>query len=189
MMGSLAINITSEGKKLRAGDVIQLELYTPLHHEIKEEEAPPRPLVHISKFSPDGHNGLSKAEDIKNPLASSGTYCHEVSGKTHIGCVEAPECNGKLCSRHGIGMIVCVCKSKLINKINLQTLKDECWFATEEVAVMSPSHKRCMIYWWFATNIYGICDTHNRDPLPDCLVAAVRKEYPETTGDYTGFKL
>ena len=75
-----------------------------------------------------------------------------------------------------------------VEKINLQTLKDECWFADKEVAVMTNAEKRCMLYWWFATNIYSICGNKNRAPLPVCLVAAVRRQYPEPNGIYKGYE-
>ncbi len=52
---------------------------------------------------------------------------------------------------------------------------------------MTNSQKRCMIYWWYATNIYSICGKKNRMKLPDCLVNAVRKAYPEPDGNYEGF--
>jgi hypothetical protein len=59
--------------------------------------------------------------------------------------------------------------------------------AKDEVKDMTESQKRCMIYWWYATNIYSICGKKHRMKLPDCLVNAVRTAYPEESGIYEGF--
>lgn len=64
---------------------------------------------------------------------------------------------------------------------------EDCYFATDEVENKTNSHKRCMIYWWYATNIYSICGKRVRMQLPDCLVNAVRRAYPEASGQYEGF--
>ena len=85
-------------------------------------------------------------------------------------------------------MILCVCRTNSIAKMNFQTLKDECWFANKEIKKMTNSEKRCMLYWWFATNIYNICGARKRAPLPECLVPAVRKQYSEPDGKYRGYE-
>ena len=51
MLARLAINITDEGKKLKAGEIIRLELFTKLHHAVKEENAPAKPVAYVSKVS------------------------------------------------------------------------------------------------------------------------------------------
>ena len=53
---------------------------------------------------------------------------------------------------------------------------------------MSNSEKQCMLYWWFATTICAICGARKRALLPKCVVAAVRKQYPEPDGNYKGYK-
>lgn len=191
MMGRLAMSITDMGKKLKEGDIIRLEQYTELTHTLNvKENAPRKPVVYIIKFSLVGYNPLPLPKSILDPMECPSKEVIEKSNhKTvHIDSVEDVECNGSCCSLYGIRMLVCVRKTNPIGKINLQTLKDECWFADKEVDGMSNSEKRCMLYWWFATNIYGICGSKNRAPLPVCLVASVRKEYPEPDGKYTGYE-
>jgi len=46
-----------------------------------------------------------------------------------------------------------------VHKLDLATIKDDCYFATDEMDKMTNPHKRNMIYWWYATNIYSICSS------------------------------
>jgi hypothetical protein len=52
---------------------------------------------------------------------------------------------------------------------------------------LSPSHKRWCLYWYYAINLlhYGGGDAQ---PLPACLVDAIRKKHPDPNGSYTGFR-
>ena len=84
-------------------------------------------------------------------------------------------------------MIGCICELHPVQRLNLQTLKEDCYFAKDEVEQMTNSQKRCMIYWWYATNIYSICGKNKRRQLPNCLVKAVRDAYPEADDIYEGF--
>ena len=149
-------------------------------------------MVYILKFSLVGYFPLPPADTIQQPIECNATALQRKSPAAEkpitLANVEEVGCNGSCCSLHGIRMLVCICKTNPIGKINLQTLKDECWFADKEVAAMTMSEKRCMLYWWFATNIYAICGSKKRAPLPECLVAAVRKQYPSPDGKYTGYE-
>ena len=150
MLGRLAINITDKGKKLRTGKIIQLDLYTLLNHAVKEDDAPPKPVVYVSKFSLLGYQQLPPASEINDPMESTDAASQVPDARpnstiTPTGAIIVPECNYELCSLYGTRMLVCVCKANPVDKINLQTLKEECWFADEEVADMSLSHKRCML--------------------------------------------
>ena len=190
MMGRCAINITDEGKKLKEGDIIQLDMYTELTHTLGEKNGKSKPVVYIIKFSLVGYKHLPNPNYINIPLeCDKASLQRQIEGKTiHLDKIEEVECSGSCCSLYGINMLQCVCKTNPIERMNLQTLKDECWFADREVEAMTNSHIRCMLYWWFATNIYAICGSKNRAPLPECLVAAVRKEYPDPDGNYTGYE-
>ena len=88
---------------------------------------------------------------------------------------------------HGVNMITCICKSRPAKDFGLQTPKEDCFFATNAVDDMTNSQKRCMIYWWYATNTYSICGKRQHLMLPDCLIQMVRNTYPELDGNYTGF--
>jgi hypothetical protein len=48
-----------------------------------------------------------------------------------------------------------------------------------QINAMSPGHRRFMLYYWFARELFGCVD---RIRLPDCVVAAVRSKYPNQRG-------
>jgi hypothetical protein len=62
----------------------------------------------------------------------------------------------RYCARYGLSPVLCICKSDLPDKINLEVLQEFCWFATKEVTDMDNSNKQNMLYWWYMTNIYNI---------------------------------
>lgn len=196
MLGRMACHNTQEARKLKPGDIIKLTLFTELTYRIGDSA--PMPGVVIINYSRVGYASLPV--DINNPLVCAGSDLDRTSlstAKEHTVENESiiqkditnPECTFKnrLCSKHGVSLICCICESNPVAELDLQTVKEDCYFATHEVADMTNSQKRCMIYWWYATNIYSICGKGRRLQLPDCLVHAVRKEYPEPDGVYTGF--
>jgi hypothetical protein len=52
---------------------------------------------------------------------------------------------------------------------------------------LSRSHKRWCYYWYYAVNVFHFGPGEAKE-LPACFVAAVRNEYPDENGSYTGFK-
>jgi hypothetical protein len=50
---------------------------------------------------------------------------------------------------------------------------------TIQINAMTPGHRRFMLYYWFARDLFGCVD---RIRLPDCVVAAVRSKYPNERG-------
>lgn len=91
------------------------------------------------------------------------------------------------CANYGLSPLICVCKTDPPDKINLEVVREYCWFAAKEVSVMDNSNKRNMLYWWFMTNIYNIGGKGvTKKPL-ECLIAAIRKAYPEKDGKYIGY--
>ena len=56
-----------------------------------------------------------------------------------------------------------------------------------EVNQMANTHKRNLLYYWYATNIYSIRGRGFRRRLPVCLVDAVRAAFPEPDGVYRDF--
>jgi hypothetical protein len=54
---------------------------------------------------------------------------------------------------------------------------------------MQNNHKRNLIYWWYATNIFFICGRHNTAELPECLVWNVQRHFPnKPVMPYKGYK-
>ena len=92
------------------------------------------------------------------------------------------------CAQYGLSPVLCVCTTDPLNRINLDVVREYCWFAMKDVREIDNSHKRNMLYWWYMTNIYNISGRGvTKKPL-DCLTAAIRCAYPEDNGKYKGYR-
>jgi len=80
----------------------------------------------------------------------------------------------RYCAKYGVSTVVCVCKTDPVDRIDLEVVRQYCFFATTELAKMKNSNKRNMLYWWYMTNTYNICDKGTRQEPPACLMAAVK---------------
>jgi hypothetical protein len=59
----------------------------------------------------------------------------------------------------------------------------------DDLDKMTPSHKRNMLFWWYATNVYNISGKSKRGKLPECLEYAIRLEHPNPDGvRYKGYR-
>lgn len=58
--------------------------------------------------------------------------------------------------KYGLSPVLCICKTDPPDKINLEVVREFCWFTTKEVTDMDNSNKRNALYWWYMTNIYNI---------------------------------
>lgn len=85
-------------------------------------------------------------------------------------------------------MVICLCETDPVNKIDLEVVREYCYFATTSVSKMDNGKKRNMLYWWYMTNMYGICGKGKREDPPACLKAAIRKEYPSANGLYKKYQ-
>ena len=197
IVGRVVAHLTHVARKLVPGDIIQLPLFTELTHRMGTSA--PMPAVFIADFRKVSYGPLPKnlkkepiicdVANRSNDATDQSTTDEERNGGNLQKDVSNAKCEyGKrLCSVHGVEMIGCICDLHKVTDLNLQTLKEDCYFAKDEVKDMTESQKRCMIYWWYATNIYSICGKKHRMKLPDCLVNAVRTAYPEESGIYEGF--
>jgi len=61
------------------------------------------------------------------------------------------------CAKYGVSTVLCVCKRDLVDRIDLEVVRQYCLFATMEVSKMTNSNKRTMLYWCYMTNTYNIC--------------------------------
>jgi hypothetical protein len=196
MFGRLATHLAGEARKLKQGDIIHIKSFTELTHKMGTSTA--KPALFILGYSHVGYDKLP--DDINPPL------CCDISSKATNDDTEATpegkadnvqititqedaECThqNRLCSLYGISLLTCICKSNPVKKLDLNTIREDCFFADKTVEQMANNEKRCMIYWWYATNIYSICGKRKRRQLPNCLVKAVRDAYPEEDGVYVGF--
>ena len=62
---------------------------------------------------------------------------------------------------HGLRFIQCVCEVLPVESRNLETIKEDCCFATDELNELFNSHKRSMLCWWYPTNIFSIAAKGN----------------------------
>ena len=70
----------------------------------------------------------------------------------------------------------------------LDDIRANCYFADRAVSEMENNHKRFMLYWWWATNVFTIRGAKNRQQLPACIVDEIRRRYPSADDAYTGYK-
>ncbi|KAL3777304.1 hypothetical protein HJC23_008906 [Cyclotella cryptica] len=190
MLGRMATHLAAEARKLKEGDIIKLVLFTELTHKLGTSL--PKPAVFILEYS---HVGYAKvASDIHLPLCCNFSNQPNKSYPTantaqKVVSESDAECrHGKrLCSVYGISMLNCVTKTNPVSRLDLATVREDCYFANKKVEDMDNCEKRCMIYWWYATNIYSICGKNKRRQLPNCLVKAIRDAYPEDDDIYEGF--
>jgi hypothetical protein len=90
---------------------------------------------------------------------------------------------------YGVWFIGCVCDLLPVGQRDLATIKKDCYFAMDDLDEMTPSHKRNMFFWWYATNVYNINGKSKRGKLPECLDYAIRLEHPNPDGvRYKGYR-
>jgi hypothetical protein len=195
----LSMHLAHDGNKLRAGDIIQLHFFTPVRYSPSGQQSGPRmPAIVVHTYSKIGYSALP--DNLNSPL-----HCVEVTNVTlnlesqsttnsdggdEFEPLDDVECtsDNRFCSVHGVSVVLCICETDPVNKINLELVQQYCYFATTEVSKMTNSKKRNMLYWWYMTNHYNICGKGNRKDPPACLKAAIRKAYPEPNGMYKKFK-
>ncbi len=95
-----------------------------------------------------------------------------------------PACtpDNMLCAKYGIRFLICVCDVVPVDRLDLETLKQDCYFVTNEIERMPNNHKRNMIFWWYATNIYSIVGKKNTTRMSLCLEYAIREKYTNPDG-------
>mmetsp|Transcript_7363 Transcript_7363/g.16397 ORF Transcript_7363/g.16397 Transcript_7363/m.16397 type:complete len:392 (-) Transcript_7363:1214-2389(-) len=85
----------------------------------------------------------------------------------------------RVCSEYGTHFFrKCVCDEYPVSERNLEELSGKYFAADRPVSEMSPSMKRNMLYWCYATDIYHVRGWQVRMPLPSCLVFAIQKMHP-----------
>jgi len=69
-----------------------------------------------------------------------------------------PVCNdqNQFYARYGVRLFGCICDVLPVKDRNLVIIQQDCYFATDDLDEMSNSHTRNMVFWWYATNVYGI---------------------------------
>ena len=191
MVGRLSTRIAELGEELERGRIIRLDLFTELTLRLNENTAN-MPCVFILKYSKLGYKSMPPVKP-KDPISCStnlSTANKSRKSNNNVDRSDAPvDCNSanRYCSMHGTSFIVCVCESIPVEKRDLAAIKEDCYFAEDELGEMTNPHIRNMIYWWYATNVYSICGKKKRKELPKCLVHKIRQVFP--SDEYAGYEM
>jgi hypothetical protein len=184
-------SLAEVGCMLRRGDKIRLDMFTPLRYRINSA-SPRMPMLFIHKMSRVGNQPLDD-DDVKGMVPCSRAHPRE-----HLDAFEPeddnlvidprvnpkPACtpDNRLCAKYGIRFLTCVCDAIPVDSLDLETVKQDCYFATDELESMPNNHKRNMIFWWYATNIYSVVGKNNTERMPLCLEYAIREKYTNPDG-------
>lgn len=193
----LAVNLTESGRLLKRGDKLRLDSYTELSYRVNKQ-SPRMPALFIHALSRLGNVPLQD-ETINNQIPvtvvvpSEHNDEYEPSKENIIDPRKdkKPECTdeNRCCAVYGIRFLKCVCVCIPVNNHNLKTIKEDCYFATDDIDDMPNNHKRNMLYWWYATNVFSISGKGKRGKLPVCLEYAIREAYPNPEGmSYKGHR-
>ena len=102
------------------------------------------------------------------------------SSPTSIDPMNWKECDGQLCSTHGVKFLRCIRHCRPVSEVRLQPLARDCVFSRSEIVEeLQMKEKRFLLYYYYATTVYQFHGAKNRVMLPSCLVNAIRNEYPE----------
>lgn len=152
------------------------------------------PIIYIQQYSHVGYKSVRT--DLKEPISvakGESKKATEEGVEDDAGIpldAEKIECNAntQLCSIYGVKFQACICNLMPPRDVDLEEVAEDCHFATMPLSKMENHHKRFILYWYYATNVYSITGKGNRKHLPMCLVSAIRERFPEPDGNYTGYK-
>ena len=192
MYARLSTQISDQGKQLKreGGNIIRLDIYTELTHRLNQSTSK-MPCVFIHKYSSIGFRNAPPVATVYDPISCANHLPVNDRPKksTNSDTSDDPvDCcpTDRYCSMHGVSFIVCICDCIKVEDLDLPSIKEDCYFATDKMEDMPNNHKRNMIYWWYATNVYSICGKKKRKELPKCLVHRVRQHYP--SDEYCGYE-
>ena len=168
----LAINLAEVGRMLKRGDKKCLDLFTELRYRVNKT-SPRMPALFISKMTRAGFSLLTDA-GIKGMITCSSTSIlpnedsdefepsddRVIDPRIH----DKPMCTdeNRICAVYGLWFVRCVCEVLPVEKHNLETIKEGCYFSTDKLNDMLNSHKRNMLFWWYSTNVFLIAGKGKR---------------------------
>ena len=147
-------------------DIIRLDNFTELRYNVNEA-SPKMPALFIHALARVGYRKLPDiVQGNYNLLACSRSLPQEHMDETtpqSVRIIDARDhsksvCNdqNQICARYGVRLFGCICDVLPVKDRNLVTIQQYCYFATDDLDEMSNSHTRNMVFWWYATNVYGI---------------------------------
>ena len=156
----------------------------PYHEQqpAPEPSLAPAPASGSSASQGDQHLGIQMktGTPVTEPRQS-----HQPNEDSDLQYVPTVSCRGDCCS--GVeGQVFSRCMLFSHEIPDVDDVQNECWFVEQKYldgdSAMLAKLKRNVVYWWFATNVFGAVGKHNRIVLPTCLVAAIRNKYPNKAG-------
>lgn len=196
VLGVLGSSVADCAKRVNVGDIIMLDLMNVVGYDEPKSDRK-MPALLIMQYSWVGYDVPS--ESYADPIAME-KYTPErevleeekraTEGRSRVDLALSPVCasDNRLCSKYGTSFKRCVCNTIPVNEIELEDVSEDCYFVTKIVAKMQHNEKRCLLYWWYATNVYQIVGKGNRVKLPDCLIHAIRSRFPSPDGKYKGYE-
>ena len=146
----LAVNLAETGRCLKSGDKVRLDSYTELRYRVNPE-SPRMPALFVHALSRLG-NVPFHDDSIKPPLPiavvrpidhldeyePSSEYIIDPSKDEKPTCTD--EC--RHCAVYGIRFLKCVVELIPVKDRNLATIKEDCYFATDDIDDMPNNLKR-----------------------------------------------
>lgn len=118
------------------------------------------------------YNPIPDLGTINNPLAYiiPPVKHSSIQGKGPPVTAVMPCVTGKFgCSINDVRFICCIQIIDPVDRLNLHSAKEDCYFAEKEFDWMTENEDQCMIYCWYATHIYLICGKKKCFQLSHCL--------------------
>jgi hypothetical protein len=176
---------------IEAGSIIRLGNCNPVYYNYNDKEDD-RVAIVVTSFDVIGIQPISPLlllppkERLKVVLSESNEDETDLPKKEDLKKIEPKDCKGQLCKSPRVHFIRCVTHCFPVKSLVLTEIAKSCPFVNMSVAEMSNSQKRNLVYWWYAVNIYFVAGKSNRWKHGECLLYAVRAEFPESDGHYTG---
>lgn len=182
--------LNTAGNLLAPGTIVLVQSYLPVYFRydvnddkscaivVRKFEVVGRRPVPSELAGPPKHRVVPKKEK-KQPTRKPPKKKQRVETKSDEASVQECCCNGQLCSQHGVEFVVCLTECvPTVQSVSLALIARECVFVTKKLSEMTPSDKRFLLYYYYATTIYQFHGKGNRVELPECLKNAVRTLYP-----------
>mmetsp|Transcript_54120 Transcript_54120/g.114984 ORF Transcript_54120/g.114984 Transcript_54120/m.114984 type:complete len:337 (+) Transcript_54120:163-1173(+) len=140
-----------------------------------------RPVPEACKGAPVrlSVKNISGGDDAGNDLGGDTTTGDDGADNVSNDSMGACDCNGHICSKHGISFSICIAKCVPVENLSLEKVARECVFVTKDLKDMAPNNLRFLCYYYYATSVYQFHGKGNRVDLPDCLVNVIRETFPD----------
>lgn len=202
--GKVSVRITNKAEGVRDGYVIQITRGHRLDADLYGNGRS-QPALGIVGFDVVGRGNIvgsprvhqsRPTEEVAAAANNHESATHDLDGwsfdQDEPPPIPAP-CTApcRSCSIAGVNFFRrCICEEQPAGDKDLEDVKKVYFAATEDVDLMTAAHKRNMLYWLYATDVYGWRGWQNRMELPPCLVFAIRKLHPNPKGTpYVEFKM